>query len=181
MHEPMHEEDDEEADGEAGEEGDEALDREELAEGESAEKELSEGEARNYALRSLARQGTTTARLSQRLKRRGASPEVIGRLIAEFTAAGYLSDDAYAAAIIARGIARGYGPYGIVGQLTTRGIAAAVAQQLVAAAYPDDKEQEVLQQLLIQPRYRVLPRQKLQATLQRRGFSFSAIREISKI
>jgi regulatory protein len=131
--------------------------------------------AKAYVIRRLSLGGTTVSRLSRQLARRGATPDVIEQLMAEMTAAGYLSDTAYGASVVNRTTARGYGPAALVGKLLSRGVPMTMAQSLVREHCSPEVEAEALAKLLSQSRYRVLPRPKLLATLQRRGFSYDAI------
>jgi len=88
------------------------------------------------AVRYLARRDYSRAELAQRLAHRGIAVEAIDAALDQLTAAGYLSDERYAASVVAQRSGR-YGKRAIAYALKEKGVtadAAAAALAPLAAA-----------------------------------------------
>ncbi len=134
---------------------------------------------RERALRLLGRREYARAELDQRLRAWGVSPQVAAALLAEFEAAGYLSDARYAAAT-ARHRAAGFAKRRILGELRARGVDAEVAQAALTETGTDDA---TTARALWQRRFGQAPADEKEKArqvrfLQARGFSPALIFQI---
>ncbi len=73
-------------------------------------------------MRLLARREHGRAELRAKLAKRGFDAEVTARVLARLCADGLQSEERFAAALLRRRIARGYGPIHIRGELRERGV-----------------------------------------------------------
>jgi regulatory protein len=90
------------------------------------------------AVRYLARRDYSRAELAQRLAQRGIAADAIEIVLDQLTAAGYLSDERYAASVVAQRAGR-YGKRAIAYALKERGVAAdAAAAALAPLAAADE-------------------------------------------
>lgn len=141
--------------------------------------EKTERTPRERALRLLGRREYARAEVAERLRAWGLPPEAAEALLAEFEAAGYLSDARYAAATV-RHRAAGFAKRRILGELRARGVAAEVAQEAFAETGADD---ETTARELWQRRFGKAPANEKEKArqlrfLQARGFSPGLIYKI---
>ncbi len=138
-------------------------------------------EARQAALRRLDRRECSTGDISQSLKRKGFSSDVISEVVQELVERKYIDDEKYARILVREQTLRGKGPNWIRMKLKTKGITTErravetlietaantseleVAQGLVARRYPEAKSDPATGRKAIQ-------------TLLRRGFSYDIAR-----
>jgi len=131
----------------------------------------------------LARKAWSVRDLARRLGRRGATPEIVGAVVADLQARGYLDDEAFARWWAqARAERRRIGSRRLQQELRTRGIPAEVATSAIAAAFQDGPELERAltagRQRL--PGLRAKPERvpaRLFAYLLRRGYPPSVVRQ----
>ena len=83
------------------------------------------------AVRYLARRDYSRAELARRLARRGIAEDVIGPTLDDLVASGYLSDERYAASVVAQRTGR-YGKRAIAYALKERGIEASAVEAALA-------------------------------------------------
>lgn len=145
--------------------------------------------AKSVALDYIAYKARTEHEVRQKLRKKGFPEHVADEAVARVRELGYLDDADYARAY-ARGrmSGRGHGPHRIRADLRRRGVARstidAVLEELVE---PDDLRETALRHG--RKRWRRLQReddpykrrQKLAGYLQRRGFDFDLIREVTEV
>lgn len=141
-----------------------------------AEEESEYKKAKAYSYRLLAMQAVTQGRLQERLHKRGVSHKTAHEVVKDLTQAGYLDDESYAAQLVAKEVARGYGPHAIVAKLISRGVPPSLARQAVETIYTEELERDTIAKLAALPRYSSLPRHKFLSFLYRRGFSVENVR-----
>ena len=131
--------------------------------------------AKAVAVRYLARRDFSRAELAQRLGRRGIDADAIERTLDELTASGYLSDERYAAAVVAQRTGR-YGKRAIAYALKEKGVDAAAAQTAMAPlAHVDefDHAQALWKQRFGKPPANDRDKARQVRFLQARGFGLS--------
>jgi SOS response regulatory protein OraA/RecX len=150
--------------------------------------DLEPDEARKAAfaagLRMLAGREMSTARLCERLRRRGLPDDAIGDAVARLTRAGAL-DDARAARAAARtlGAVKLRGRHRVIRELERLGFAPALAALTVADVLADTDEQAAMAKVVaarMRGRSRIADPaayRRLFGALLRRGFAASAIRD----
>lgn len=126
-------------------------------------------------MRWLARRDYSRAELAQRLRQRGIGDEDIERALADLAAAGYLSDERYANALVAQRKGR-FGKRAIVHSLKERGIAAPEAASALAQLADQDEFADA--RALWQRRFGEPPRDQREKArhvrfLQARGYGLS--------
>ncbi|MEP7330441.1 MAG: regulatory protein RecX [Betaproteobacteria bacterium] len=129
------------------------------------------------AVRYLARRDFSRAELAQRLAQRGIEVEVIERTLDELMASGYLSDERYAAAVVAQRTGR-YGKRAIAYALKEKGIDATAAEAAMAPlALVDefDHAQALWQQRFGKPPASDRDKARQVRFLQARGFGLSVV------
>lgn len=139
---------------------------------------LDAARARAVALELLGRRAWTRRELRDRLRRRGASAEVAGAVVADLTGAGYLDDRAVARAWVeTRAAERGLGTRRLRAELRRRGVAAAVVEDVLEASGVT-REEEARARELAARRLKVLAglerataARRLWGYLVRRGFA----------
>lgn len=142
-----------------------------------------EGEARQAyltALRMLGRRALSVQELTDRLQRRGVSPQAAGQAAERLIAEGGLDDSAYARAYVHdRLLFHPVGRRRLRIELLRRGIAAAEVEAALAAV-DQDKEEELARSLLARTRPPSSPEEdrRLRARLLRRGFSPDTVRRV---
>ena len=133
--------------------------------------------AKAVAVRYLARRDFSRAELARRLGRRGIDADAIERTLDELTASGYLSDERYAAAVVAQRTGR-YGKRAIAYALKEKGVNATAAEAAMAPlAHVDEFDSA---QALWRQRFRTPPandRDKARQVrfLQARGFGLAVV------
>ena len=80
----------------------------------------------SQALSLLARREYSRKELAARLTRRGSPEDLAQQVLRDFAAAGWQSDERFAAALVASKTERGYGPLRIIAELKERGIDAEI-------------------------------------------------------
>lgn len=144
----------------------------------SEESILNEAEAKRLLIRKLGVKSYTTIELRGWLKEKGAPEQIVEKLLTEFQALGYIDDQAYLASFIRVQRSRKYGPRSIALKLMQKGF----SQEEVASSLDQSDDSETIRQLL-ETKYRSKnmqdPRekQKVVASLMRRGFSYNQIRK----
>ncbi|MEI8124446.1 MAG: regulatory protein RecX [Parachlamydiaceae bacterium] len=137
-------------------------------------------QAKKYALRRLSLQAVLSNKLARSLRDRLVSEETVERVIKDLTALGLLNDDEWSASFVRQQTRRKMGPRAIAQKLANKGIRGEglnKALEGVGAA----SEQEAAVDQLLETRYRKRDlsdpkeRQKVIASLIRRGFDFSLI------
>jgi regulatory protein len=132
-------------------------------------------QAKQYAARRLAAQSLPSATLRRSLQKCLVSEATIERVIQELTLLGYLNDQEWAANFARVQAARRVGPRVIARKLASKGIRGSFASE--------EGQKEAIQHLL-QTRYRrrdlsdFREKQKVIASLMRRGFDLDAILSI---
>lgn len=99
--------------------------------------DLSEGGARNSALRALARREYSAAQLKAKLEQRGFSDDTADQALGQLAQAGWQSDARFAEMLVRNRIEQGYGPQRITHDLEQAGIPAAELKAAVLAAEAD--------------------------------------------
>ncbi|MGE5593839.1 MAG: regulatory protein RecX [Betaproteobacteria bacterium] len=144
--------------------------------------------ARTYAFKLLAMADRTVGELRSKLEGKGFSEDVVNETVAEMASLGYL-DDAKLAARFAEKCAeeRGIGPHRIRAELSRRGVAGSLIDEVLSHAFEGEKESEVA--LVVARTWteqhgaseslcseeRSAARRRLYSFLARRGFSSEAI------
>lgn len=139
-------------------------------------------QARESALRSLARRPRSRADLRRRLKTKGFDQSIVDALLDELEALGYLNDSEFARLYAEQAVKRGRaGPRGIEAKLRQQGVASEIARQAVAEAMAGADEFDMACQIAskrmraLQSLDPVTQRRRLYAYLLRRGFSYEAV------
>jgi regulatory protein len=99
----------------------------------SGEAAADQGSARSAAVALLARRDFARAELGAKLATRGYQPDVVGAVLEELSAAGYLDDARYASHYVAAHAARGQGPSRIAAELKSLGVQAELIDVALAA------------------------------------------------
>jgi regulatory protein len=139
-------------------------------------------EARQYAFLLLSYKARTRSELTQRLTRKGFSPEIVSRTLQRLTELKMIDDAGFARRFAEDRIAIGHkGKWRIRGELIKRGVAKEHIETALATA-PDEKAaaREVAEKYLSRNR-RLEPdilKRRLYAFLARRGFSPDTIRHV---
>ena len=125
----------------------------------------------------LARREYSRAELSQRLQRRGLTPDAVERALDELAAAGYLSDQRVAHCVVAQKSGR-YGKRAIAYALKEKGIGAAEMEMALAPLAHADEFADA--QALWRQRFGAAPttdREKARQVrfLQARGYALSVV------
>lgn len=151
-----------------------------LAALQAAVAELEYTGARRYAIWRLSRMAQSRQGLALALERVLVSEACCERVVNEFTAAGFLNDQEYSQRLVAAEQARGRGPAAARRKLQRRGIDEAVASDALETMDADAQKASV--QRLLETRYAkrnlddFKERQKVIASLLRRGFSYDVVR-----
>lgn len=133
--------------------------------------------ARLFALRKISQQSISERTLADALKRRLITPETIEAILAELREKGYLNDAEWAKQYAASLQRKSLGPRAIAQKLAFKGI----GKETIQAAVGTGNGQEEAILALLNTRYRSRnlkdpkERQKVIASLFRRGFEFEAI------
>ncbi len=138
------------------------------------------GELHERALRLLAGSAHTAQGLERKLLARGAEPGLVAAELARLAEAGLLDDGAFAEAWVRLRLARhpeGAGP--LLAGLERRGVSRELAEQAVREELTAEAEREAAAALAEKLRGRSdMTPERLRATLARRGFRGSLIREL---
>lgn len=135
-----------------------------------------------YVLKRLSMKPYLTAELEKRMEERLVSSETIQRVITECQRLGYLNDQEWLDSFVRRHLARNLGPMAILMKLRAKGISQTIAQQLLDKFDHGEGRKERIHHLLA-TRYRSRDlsdfhtREKVIASLIRKGFSFSDIKD----
>lgn len=137
--------------------------------------------AKAFVFKRLSLKPYLTSELERCLEERLVSTETIQRIIAECARHGFLNDQEWLENYVRRLITRNQGPMAIVMKLKAKGISQKVAESLLEGFETDHKQRI---QHLLDTRYRnrdlsdFHTREKVIASLIRKGFSFSDIKEV---
>lgn len=137
-------------------------------------------EAKLYAVRRLSRQNMLSVALAKALKQRAISEATIERLISEFIELGYLNDQEWVAGYVRGQVRRKQGPRSIGLKLMNKGVCREEIEEVIGPL-KSDEEQKASILALLSTRYKKRnltdpsEKQKVVASLARRGFSISAI------
>lgn len=137
--------------------------------------------ARRYAIWRLSRMAQSSGGLAVALERALVSEACCQRVVAEFTTAGYINDQDYSDRLVAAEQARGRGPAAARRKLQRKGIDEKTADEALGSMDADSQRTSV--QRLMASRYAkrdlsdFKERQKVIASLLRRGFSYDVVRE----
>ncbi len=134
------------------------------------------------AVRYLARRDYSRAELAQRLGQRGIDARAIETALDQLTAAGFLSDERYAAAVVAQRTGR-YGKRAIAYALKEKGIAADAVEAALAPLAATDEFADAM--TLWRQRFRTPPtndRDKARQVrfLQARGYPLSVVLKVMR-
>lgn len=99
--------------------------------------DLSEGGARNSALRALARREYSAAQLKAKLEQRGFADDTADHALEQLAQAGWQSDARFAEMLVRNRIEQGYGPQRITHDLEQAGIPVAELKAALLAAEAD--------------------------------------------
>jgi regulatory protein len=143
--------------------------------------ELAAGYAlRSRALRFLDAGAQTAAGLRRKLLARGAAPSAVEAVLASLAREGLLDDRAFARGWVQSRLERhpeGEGP--LVGGLLRRGVGRELAREVVGELLDPQAERQSAERLLEKLERRSgMSRERLEASLRRRGFSRGLIREL---
>lgn len=142
-------------------------------------------QARLYGIRRISQQALPKQALVRALSLRLISPETIQKVITDFCARGYLNDQEWTRQFVASQLRKNLGPRAIAQKLSFKGIGKKeIEASLTFAGVVDHQEEGIRQLLATRYRSRDLKnpkeRQKVIASLARRGFQFEAILNIIK-
>lgn len=135
-------------------------------------------QAKNYIIRRLASYELPSTVLRDNLQQRLVSEDVIDRLLTEFCSLGYLNDEEWVERFVQRQVRRKLGPRAIAHKLAAKGFRDVSS---VLDECNDEETQQSLIRELLATRYAKYnlsdfkERQKVVASLVRRGFSLSTI------
>src|SRR5215471_5745612 len=102
-----------------------------------------------YAARTLSSRAQSISELRAKLKRRAASPEDIGEVLARLKQAGYLNDQRFAESFAnMRRENQGFGKARVLRDLLARRVAPAVARKATQAAYEQADETVLIEKFL---------------------------------
>ncbi len=127
---------------------------------------------RKYVLNKLSRRSYPSAELEKLLAERLVSEPTVNRILTECRQYGYINDEEWTERFISAQMRKGQGPHVIQQKLRAKGVS--------APALPNEQLSQI--QALLQTKYRTKnlkdpkERQKVVASLARRGFDFDAIR-----
>lgn len=127
-----------------------------------------------YLFSLLSRGNRTKAQAAEKLKMKGASPEVIEKLIARFEDGGYLDDRAYALLFV--DTHPEWGPLRLWDDLRRRG----VEDPFIREALEETNEEERATALAEEWGAMGVKERKILERLLRRGFSFSVSRKVAE-
>jgi regulatory protein len=142
-------------------------------------------QARQYAFLLLSYKARTTSELTQRLSRKGFSPDIISKTLQRLSELKMIDDAGYARQFAQDRVNIGHkGKWRVRGELIKRGIAPEHIEEALASA-PDETEaaREVAEKYLSRNK-RLEPhvqKRRLYALLARRGFSPDTIRQVTGI
>ena len=147
----------------------------------AVEEALARVRARLFVVRSLAVRMQSRSEIAKKLAARDVPPDFAREAIERAAGYGYIDDEALAGQL-ARGMrARGYGRRRAEQKLRSRGLAGAVADDALAAAYGEDDETALARTALgRRPVVGDAERRRATAFLARRGFSARAAWEAVK-
>jgi len=141
---------------------------------------LEYNQAKLYAIKRLSLQSMPSTTLSKALRDRLVSEETTERLIQEFIQLGYLNDAEWTKSFVRQQSAKKMGPRAIAQKLAFKGLPKEeVEAALGVAKNPSQQKESIVKLLSTRYRQRNLTdykeRQKVAASLMRRGFDFSII------
>jgi regulatory protein len=136
-----------------------------------------------YALKSIALRSRASSEIQKKLEQNLVSAPVIKRILTEFNQKGYLNDLAWVENFVRQQLARHLGPQAIALKLRAKGIPSDLVKQVLGQLEgSESQEKHVLH--LLKTRYssrdlsQFKERNKVIASLIRKGFSFSVIRKV---
>ncbi len=140
-------------------------------------------QAKRYALKRLSERALYSGELSKCLKERLVASQTIEQVIQGCRELGLLNDDEWIEAFIRGHLRRRHSLRTIAWKLQAKGVPAATAKRVTQAHNDTSNDKESIQHLLT-TRYRSRDltnrreRDKVIASLMRKGFSFDAIRDV---
>lgn len=138
-----------------------------------------------YALKRLSMKSYLSAELHNKLVEHHVSEEMAARVILKCQSWGYLNDQEWLQHFVQRQLTKNLGPMAILMKLRVKGVSQETAQQLIAAL-DDGEERRKRVSHLLATRYRnrdlsdMRSREKVIASLMRKGFAFSDIKKVLK-
>jgi regulatory protein len=140
-------------------------------------------QARNFALKSLARKSYHSQELKKLLAESLVNEAIIDEVVCECKELGYLDDNDMLLRLLQRNQAQKDGPHKILWKIRRKGIVDEQFEEKLEESYPPAEQMEQIKRLL-QTRYRskdlTCPKekQKVAAALSRKGFSYEVIRQV---
>lgn len=136
-------------------------------------------QAKQYVIRRLAAQQLPSTILADNLRERLVSEPVIEQLLEEFRSLGYINDEEWIEGFIRRQLRRKLGPRAIAQKLAVKGLKEE-SVEMVETVSSEESQKELIQALLTTKYVKrnlsdAKERQKVVASLARRGFSLSVI------
>lgn len=141
--------------------------------------------AMTYALKRLSVKSQPAIELRKKLKDRQVQDDIIDRIIEECQRLGYLNDEEWIQSFIRRQMARNLGPQAIEIKLRAKGICKEEYRNFLSALDNSELQEQRIHHLL-ETRYRsrdltdIKSREKVIASLMRKGFSFHEIQNVIK-
>lgn len=135
-----------------------------------------------YALKRLSMKSYLSAELHDKLVAHHVSEEMAAQVILKCQSLGYLNDQEWMQHFVQRQLTKNLGPMAILMKLRAKGVPQETAQQLIAALDDGNERRNRISHLLA-TRYRsrdlsdMRSRGKVIASLMRKGFAFSDIKE----
>lgn len=140
-------------------------------------------QAKNYCLRRLSLQAMLSTALTRALKDRLISEKTIQQVISELNDQGFLNDQEWSASFVRTQTSRKVGPRAIAQKLASKGIKGDVLDTALEKSWDCDTQKKLILSLL-KSRYAkrnlndFKEKQKVIASLVRKGFDFSIILEV---
>lgn len=143
-------------------------------------------QAKNYAIRRLSLQGMLSTALSRAMKERLISEKTVNQLILELTELGFLNDDEWAASFVRGQAGKKFGPRAIAQKLMNKGVKGEKLELALEKSWGPIEQKGLIIKLL-KSRYSrrnlddFKEKQKVIASLMRRGFDFFIISNCMKL
>lgn len=141
--------------------------------------------AKNYLIKRLSAQSLPSTTLAKTLKERLISQENIATLLQEFEQQGYINDSQWTQSFVRQQQARKLGPKAIASKLFLKGFDKETITKALKSTGADSQQEAIAKLLTTRYRQRDLKdfreKQKLVASLVRRGFDLSIILNTLKI
>jgi len=131
--------------------------------------------AKDYAFKLLSRKILTEKQLTDRLKLKGFSEEAIDKALLKAKEYDYINDKSYAKLFVEEKIRSQYSRKRVYYELIKRGVKKDIAEEVLEALYPFEKEIEVIKQIIEKKRKSYDEVQKLKRYLYTNGFEIENI------